>query len=115
MDDEDGLRRVVKRMLEKGGHEVLLAGDGNEGLRQLRQTHVDLIVTDIVMPGKEGLETILEIRRAWPNLRIIAMSGGFGTSGDYLALAQSFGAHRILAKPFTSEQLLAAVRELSPG
>lgn len=89
---------------------MLEARDGNEGLALHKEDPCDLVITDIIMPEKEGLETILEFRKADPCLPIIAISGGGrqGYSG-YLEAAQPFGANRSLAKPFSQEDLLGAV------
>ena len=111
IDDDAGLRDGLRRSLRQAGYEVREAGDGLQGLRSVEQAPVDLILLDIFMPGKEGLETIRDLRRAHPAIRIIAMSGG-GSKGsfDVLKMATMLGARRTLAKPFSREQLLEAVR-----
>lgn len=112
IDDDDGLRDALRRNLQKAGYQVVEACEGGQGLQQLEHAAVDLVILDIFMPGKEGLETITELRRSHSNLRVIAMSGG-GSSGmiDILQAARLFGARRTLTKPFTREQLLEAVHE----
>lgn len=112
IDDDDSLRDALRRTLYKEGYTIVEASDGGRGLKQLESSPADLILLDIFMPGKEGLETITELRRSHPGVRVIAMSGG-GTKGmmDVLNIATMLGARRTLAKPFTREQLLEAVRE----
>lgn len=112
IDDEEDIRSMVQHMLNRAGYDTASAGDGREGLRILRDKPVDLIITDLIMPGQEGLETIMEVRRLFPATKIIAISGG-GHNGvlDFLPIASQLGATRTLAKPFTREQLLGAVRE----
>ena len=118
VDDDDSLRDSLRRNLQKAGYQVVEANEGRQGLKQLESMSVDLILLDIFMPGKEGLETIAELRRLHPGIRVIAMSGG-GSKGDLdvLKVAKLFGARRTLTKPFSREQLLEAVeRELrEPG
>lgn len=111
IDDEEELRRIMRTVLERDGHEVLEARNAIEGLRQYDDATVDLVVTDIMMPESDGFEAIIALRRDFPSVKIIAVSGG-GRVGDtnYLVLAERLGANRILAKPFQREQLLAAVR-----
>ncbi len=86
------------------------AAEGGEGVEVLKAQTVDMVLVDLFMPGKEGLETIMELRRLHPGIRIIAMSGG-GTKGhmDVLKAAKLMGARRTLQKPFTREQLLEAL------
>ena len=110
IDDEELARFTVRKYLESAGHSVIEARDGIEGLAQQKDDPCDLVITDIIMPEKEGLETILELRRTDPNLPIIAISGGGreGYSG-YLEAAQPFGANYSLAKPFSQDDLLCAV------
>jgi DNA-binding response OmpR family regulator len=113
IDDDPQVQDMLKQFLERAGYEVGVAPDGNAGLILHRAHPADLIITDIVMPGKEGLETIMECRRDFPAVRIIAISGG-GKIGphDYLNTARAMGAQRTFSKPFDLQELLAAVREL---
>ena len=100
-------------MLEKGGHEILEAPDGKVGLALYKKDPTDLVISDIFMPHKEGLQTIKELRQDFPDAKIIAVSGGGKVKGfDYLDDAELFGANRTLAKPFTGKDVLAAVGEL---
>jgi CheY-like chemotaxis protein len=113
VDDDDGFRRTLCQTLLRAGHEVLAAPDGSAALKFYRQQPVDLVITDLIMPDKEGLETILELRRLQPELKIIAVSGGGRNRlGEYLPIARRLGAAKTLAKPFTSQEILAAVASL---
>jgi two-component system chemotaxis response regulator CheY len=113
IDDDDQLRHLLGQALEQAGYETVEARDGQEGLEHYRVTPIDLIVTDILMPGKEGLETILELRHEAPGAKIIAISGG-GQIGNmtFLEVARYLGAQRALQKPFALCELLNAVREV---
>ncbi|MBI3710326.1 MAG: response regulator [Proteobacteria bacterium] len=113
IDDEELLRRTVQRTLADAGYDVVDAADGEAGLEQLKHGTFDIAVVDIFMPGKEGIETIMQLRRSRPAMKIIAISGG-GAPGEWnlLGVAQRLGADRALAKPFTSDQLLAVVKEV---
>lgn len=111
IEDNDSLRRILRTALSNAGYEVTEAGGGTSGLASYRQDPFDVVVTDILMEGIEGLETIRELRRDYPQVKIIAMSGGRGQS-NYLELAEKLGARRTLEKPFPLDQLVAAVREV---
>jgi len=113
IDDDHHILLMIKKMLERAGFLVELASNGNEGLEFFKNMPVDLVITDIIMPEKEGLETIREMKRLCPDLKIIAMSGGGKISADnYLNTAKIFGASRVLAKPFLQKQMVAAVQDL---
>ena len=113
IDDDDQVRSLLRDMLELAGYQVVDAPNGKAGARLYRQSPTDLVITDIFMPEKEGLETIRELRQDFPEVKIIAISGG-GRMGDfaYLPAAEKFGALRTFVKPFDLHQLLSAVREL---
>ena len=113
VDDDEQFRNMLSETLKGAGYQVLEARDGAEGLKFYREHGTDLIITDLIMPEKEGLETIQELRRANPEVKIIAMSGG-GRSGptDYLKIAKTFGARQVLAKPFSREEILTAVEDV---
>lgn len=110
VDDEEAVRYTLRRMLERAGHDVFEATNGREALIALKSKRADLVITDIVMPVKEGTETILELRRRDPSLKIMAISGGGRTGNmDYLDVASRFGADCTLAKPVRMQELLDAV------
>jgi DNA-binding NtrC family response regulator len=108
MDDEARVRATVARILESVGHEVVQAGNGEEGLEHCRARPADLVVTDLYMPKKEGLETIKELRVQFPGTPVVAISGG-AVAGTMLSVAKALGAFEVLEKPFAAEQLLAVV------
>ncbi|MFZ5569542.1 MAG: response regulator [Thermodesulfobacteriota bacterium] len=115
IDDEPQIRSMLRQMLERIGLRVSDAPDGKAALALQRNDPADLIITDIIMPEKEGLETIIEMKRACPGIKIIAMSGGGRNKPtDYLSLAQKLGAVRTFAKPIAQKDLIAAVQELLP-
>ena len=112
IDDEDELRSMLRQMLEQASHEVTEAVNGAEGIQLYEQDRPDLIITDIIMPEKEGVETIIALRRADPDLPIIAISGGGRLDAtDFLTMTKKLGARRTLPKPFRRHQLLEAVGE----
>ncbi len=114
IDDDEQLRSMLSRMLQLAGYEVVVAADGEEGIRLFRQNPVDLVITDIFMPEKEGLETIRELHKEFPDLKIIAISGGSNKMGDFSSLpfAKRFGATETLAKPFHKNELLMLVKDV---
>ena len=111
IDDEEPVRAVLRQMLEKEGYRVEEAPNGTVGMSLLQDHFIDLVITDLFMPEKEGIETMREVRKSFPQVKIIAMSGG-GRIGklDFLPMAESFGAQRTLAKPFERKELLETVR-----
>jgi CheY-like chemotaxis protein len=109
IDDDPDMRLMLEQILRPAHHEVLLAADGREGVERCRISHVDLAITDLYMPNQEGLGTIREFRSRWPEVAIIAMSGE-AAAVALLAIAQKLGAVEILRKPFSGEELIAAVR-----
>ena len=112
IDDNPEVLSTYGRILEHAGYEIVFAADGNEGIRVFREKSPDLVITDIVMPEKEGLETIGELKRDFPDVKIIAISGsGKLNSGYYLKAAKQIGAEYSLAKPIEREELLETVRE----
>ena len=112
IDDERNVRESLSQALERTGHRVSLATNGNEGLAELQASRPDLVITDILMPEKEGMETIMEIHREWPEMRIIAISGGGRMSNmTFLDAAQKLGATMVLKKPFSVHELLEAVSQ----
>lgn len=109
IDDNPTIRAVVRGNLEQAGFEVIEAPDGRVGVGLFRARKPDLVITDIFMPEKEGLETVRELLRHDPAVRIIAMSSGDGMLGDYLESAKAFGAAATLKKPFSRAALLDTV------
>lgn len=107
-DDDDALRTMLRVTLEKLGHEVREARNGREILQLCRADPPELVLTDLVMPEKEGVETIGELRRSWPQVKIIAMSGS-DHADNYLRIARVMGAAATLAKPFSVEEMTAAM------
>ncbi len=114
IDDNDDVRAVVSGVLESAGHEVVQASDGARGLDMQRQSPAVLVITDILMPGKEGIETILDFKKEFPALRIIAMSGGGQVlkTTNHLFTAKEAGAHAVLSKPFAPSALLELVQDV---
>jgi two-component system cell cycle sensor histidine kinase/response regulator CckA len=110
VDDEPGVRSFLRSVLEPEGYELKEAADGEQALKMLRTWTADLVITDLVMPEKEGLETIQILRLDYPKVRILAISGAGG--GSYLSVAKHLGAHGVLAKPVNPEALRAKVRDL---
>ena len=111
IDDDEQMRALLRDILEQAGYEVTDACDGVAGLSRFRAQPSDLVITDLIMPGKEGVETILELRREFPTLPIVAISGGGrNASRDYLDIAIRLGARLTVAKPFTRQEILEAVR-----
>ena len=115
-DDDPDIRETLRKLLQLKGHEVELAQDGLEASRKLDQEPYDLMVTDIVMPNREGLESIMEARERHPDLRLIAISGGGRERTEaYLRMAETFGAQAVFRKPFPPRDMLAKVDELIGG
>lgn len=113
IEDDVAIRTVLGQAMTAAGHTVRLAADGNEGLRLFLDEQADIVLTDLVMPEKEGLATIMELRRKFPQVRIIAMSGGFArNAGLYLQIAERLGAVRVLRKPFRLAELATAIAEV---
>ena len=104
---------MLRKILEPKGYEVFVASDGNEGIRLYREAPTDLIITDIIIQEKEGLESIVELRKDFPEVKIVAISGGSQfVSKLSLSLAEGFGADYTFTKPVAGEELLNAVEEL---
>ena len=113
IDDDDQFRTMLRKMIERNGYEVIEASDGKEGINLYRKNPTDIIITDLIMPGKDGIETIQELKKDFPDIKIIAISGG-GRIGpqDYLHLAKMLGAKRTFTKPIELPELLKAIEEL---
>ncbi len=111
IDDDAAVLSALTLCLESEGYEVIATGDGERGIAAYGRERPDLVLTDIVMPVKEGLQTIREIRREWPQARIIALSGGTrGGQHNFLDVARELGAQDVVAKPFDLDDLLTRVR-----
>lgn len=112
IDDDVQVLDMLRQTLENEGYEIITAPNGKEGAHLYREDPADLVITDIIMPEKEGLETIIELKKDFPDVKIIAISGG-GKSNpeEYLQMAKMLGAKHIFAKPVEREELLKAVRE----
>jgi YesN/AraC family two-component response regulator len=117
IDDETPIRSMVRLILERAGYAVREAQDGIEGIRVFRETPADLIITDLIMPNKDGIGMIIELKKDFPELKIIAMSGGgLNRPEGYLRGAQKLGAACTLSKPLNRNDLLRAVRDtLNPN
>ncbi len=113
IDDDDLLRSALRLTLIHFGHTVIEARDGKQGLALYEQAGADLLITDIVMPEKEGLEVLMTLRKRQPPVKIIAMSGGGRVSAsDYLRIAKHLGAAKVLTKPFSNDAMIAAIDEV---
>lgn len=113
IDDDTQLRTLIVRILEMENHQIVEAVNGIEGIRCFRKQKIDLVITDILMPDKDGIEVIREIRSAHPDVKMIAISGGGQLGADqYLTLAKKLGAQHTLLKPFQREDLLEIVNHL---
>jgi len=111
IDDDDDFRSMLCTALKQAGYTVEEAHNGLEGIQRQRTKPVDLVITDILMPEREGLETIQALRQEFPEIKIIAISGGMGPL-NFLPLARKFGALRTLQKPFSLQQLYEVMREV---
>lgn len=101
VDDDPQMRLALKHILLREGYDVTEAGDGDAALKAIARAAFDLVIMDLIMPGKEGIETIMELRKTRPKLKIIAMSGGSRLDmTDSLGIARHCGASYILSKPF---------------
>lgn len=115
IEDDEAVRNFICEVLLAAGCCVSVAGNGNEGLAEIKSNpDIAMVITDIIMPDKEGIETIMEIKQSWPHIRILAMSGGGKVCAeDYLHIAGALGADVTLKKPFTRNEFLHAVESLS--
>jgi len=119
IDDDDLVRDIVKTALLSGGHDVVLALDGRDGVRQFKDRRIDLVVCDVFMPNQDGIETLRELRRINASVPIVMMTGG-GTMAkteadncpdvDFLRMTVLLGATKTIAKPFDVDELLALVQ-----
>jgi CheY-like chemotaxis protein len=113
IDDDIQILEMLRQTLGCKGYEVIDAPDGKEGLRLYREAPTDLIITDIIMPEKEGIETIIELKRDFPDVKIIAISGGGQIAPEAcLHLAEKLGVQRTFTKPVPRQDMIKAVKEL---
>jgi two-component system, cell cycle sensor histidine kinase and response regulator CckA len=108
-DDDPGIRKLLREILRPSGYRILEAANGKHAVEHLNQERVDLLITDLMMPEQEGMETIRAVRKRFPQLRIVAMSGGFGT--QFLNIAHTMGAHHIMRKPFEAQTARDVIRQ----
>jgi len=107
-------RKTLKRWLEKFGYEVIEASNGIEGIKRYNDHAPDLVISDIVMPDSEGIQLIIDLKKADPHATIFAMSGAGRERGEYLSLAEGIGAVRSFVKPIDKDELLKAIKEFFP-
>ena len=113
IEDDDEVRELLESLLTRKGHIVATAANGKQGVAAFVDNPFDLVITDIIMPEKDGIEAIMDLRRGRPDLKLIAISGGGRAEPEnYLHSAQLLGANRTLRKPFSNEAIMAAVREM---
>ncbi len=113
IDDDDLFRTTLADALTESGHKVIQAADGDQGMILFRATPTDLVLTDIVMPNQDGTATVARLRREFPQLGIIAMSGGLACEPTiYLEIARTFGADSTIEKPFKMTALLQAIEDV---
>lgn len=113
IEDDAEVREFLREMLQRAGYEVVEASNGIEAAGVCRGRSPDLVISDILMPEKDGIETILELRRDSPDVKIIAISGGGRIGpGDYLHVAENLGVQHTFTKPFDRKEMLETIREL---
>jgi DNA-binding NtrC family response regulator len=117
IEDDEYFRAIVRDTLARAGHLALEAPNGIVGMTLCKQQPFDVVVVDLVMPEKDGIETIMELKKSFPSMRTIAMSGGgrYANKDEYLRVARCIGAMETLTKPFTDQQLLGAVERVRAG
>ena len=113
IDDDNAVRGTMRVILERAGYQVIEAADGQDGIERYRDAHADLVITDLFMPGIDGIETIQTLRNEFPDARILAVSGGGSVDAEGpLTDARLLGADATLAKPFAIDELLRRVGDL---
>jgi len=115
VEDDEAVQKFICKILVSAGHTVVTAGNGREGLAEIKNNNdVSIVITDLLMPEKEGIETIADIKKLWPYIKILAISGGGVIDPEfYLMNASALGANLTLKKPFTRPELLSAIENLS--
>jgi len=113
VDDDDRFRGIVQEMLSRAGYEVLVASDGQEGVDIYREQTPDLVITDVIMPEKDGAEVIFELQKEFPDIKMIVMTGGGqGEADTYLKSITAYSnVKHSFQKPFAMDDLLKAVKE----
>jgi two-component system response regulator (stage 0 sporulation protein F) len=113
VDDEEPIRMLLSKILRKENHEVMECDNGLSACEAFNQGEIDLIITDLVMPEQNGIEMIMQLRKSHPMLKVIAISGGSGFSGqiDLLSVAKLLGAKHIIRKPFSVDDIRNAVND----
>ena len=114
IDDESPIRGILRELLEEEEHEIVEACNGNDATKKLSIESVDMVITDLVMPEKSGIDLILELKQEYPDLPILALSGGGGITGrfDYLQIAKLIGANAIMNKPFQNNEVKQKVSDM---
>jgi len=114
VDDEVAVRNLIKEVLSDSGHDIVEAANGEEACEIINEITIDLVVTDLVMPEKSGLELIMDLAENYPDLPVIAISGGGGITGrfDYLPIAKLIGAKQIVNKPFKIDEIRKLVHDI---
>jgi len=115
IEDDAEMRAMLNEILTSAGHDVLLAADGKEGMKRYQAAPADVVITDLFMPNQEGLETITKLRRYYPTVPIIAISGNSGVARPMLTVALQLGANATLPKPFMPLELIALVEKVMPS
>ena len=110
IEDDPEMRKSLEKTLQSAGHEVVLAADGHEGMKHFRSLPSDVVITDLFMPNQDGIETMINLRREFPAVKIVAISGNI-SAGAMLSVAKRLGAVVVLEKPFDIDALLAAVNK----
>jgi CheY-like chemotaxis protein len=115
VDDEQDVRELLQGVLEAADYEVTTAIDGEQAIRLLALQKFSLVLTDLLMPNKDGIEVVGELRKKYPTIPVIVMSGGGRLpQGDYLRMVKIYGAHAVLPKPFSNATMLKAIADLLP-
>lgn len=112
IDDDGQLRAMIRQLLERNQHTVLEAVNGLDGLEKYRKQKADVVITDLIMPEKDGILTIQDLLMEFPSAKVLAISGGPRGNAAWLPIAKRVGALRVLKKPFTTEQLTEVVNEV---
>ena len=116
IDDDHMVRYALSRILQRSGYDVVTASDGKRGMMLVREELPDVVITDIIMPEQEGIETISLLRHQYPQMKIIAISGGGRIRNvDFLEMARSLGADDVISKPFEADELLGRLRRVAAG